>query len=424
MTALFAGPALAPSYAQGVTSRPACRTSKPRRCPGRANRHRRPRLPGPYARPEGDRPRFAQPEFSLTYAKYVGSSVSPERIARASRRWRSTAPCSTPCRASTACRRNNHGVLGLRQLRASFMGDFQVVRSVATLGCMTAHRLLQQRDGAGVAHPRHEPHDPRADARLVGGRHGQHAVHALDLHEVGGRSRRQRQNRPVDQPADSFASAANFLRGIGFKPACRRARKCSCRRASRSTRPTPRSKSRCAPWAAMGVKRAATQPCPMSTIPRRSSCPPAGAGPPSFSIQLQGGDELNRSTLYALAVGILARQIAGGPPVMQAPPADDEPLSRDTVIAPAVAAGQARPLYRRDRRTFGTQDTFGVRLFQKQVGLPADGHPTPDVVRRLQQRRGSLSQKSRTIAAKQMPSSRAQRGTFKTMSKGPSLRSG
>jgi membrane-bound lytic murein transglycosylase B len=26
-----------------------------------------------------------------------------------------------------------------------------------------------------------------------------------------------------------------------------------------------------------------------------------------------------------------------------------------------------------------------VRLFQKQVGLPADGHPTPDVVRRLQQ---------------------------------------
>ena len=40
----------------------------------------------------------------------------------------------------------------------------------------------------------------------------------------------------------------------------------------------------------------------------------------------------NRSTLYALSVGILARQIAGGPGVQQAPPADDEPISRDTVI--------------------------------------------------------------------------------------------
>ena len=51
----------------------------------------------------------------------------------------------------------------------------------------------------------------------------------------------------------------------------------------------------------------------------------------------------NRSTLYALAVGILARQIAGGPAVMQPPPADDEPLARDTVIDMhnQIARGQA-----------------------------------------------------------------------------------
>jgi membrane-bound lytic murein transglycosylase B len=33
----------------------------------------------------------------------------------------------------------------------------------------------------------------------------------------------------------------------------------------------------------------------------------------------------------------------------------------------------------------GPKTRSAVRLFQKQVGLPADGHPTPDMVRRLQQ---------------------------------------
>ena len=34
----------------------------------------------------------------------------------------------------------------------------------------------------------------------------------------------------------------------------------------------------------------------------------------------------------------------------------------------------------------GPKTRSAVRLFQKQVGLPADGHPTPEMVRRLQQR--------------------------------------
>ena len=33
----------------------------------------------------------------------------------------------------------------------------------------------------------------------------------------------------------------------------------------------------------------------------------------------------------------------------------------------------------------GPKTRSAVRLFQKQVGLPADGHPTPDMVARLQQ---------------------------------------
>jgi len=92
----------------------------------------------------------------------------------------------------------------------------------------------------------------------------------------------------------------------------------------------------------------------------------------------------NRSTLYALAVNILAQQIAGGPAVMQPPPTDDEPLSRDTVID--LQTRLARLGFYTDEADglLGPKTRSAVRLFQKQVGLPADGHPTPELVTRLQ----------------------------------------
>ena len=81
---------------------------------------------------------------------------------------------------------------------------------------------------------------------------------------------------------------------------------------------------------------------------------------------------------------ILAQQIAGGPAVMQPPPADDEPLSRDTVID--IQTRLARLGFYTDEADglLGPKTRSAVRLFQKQAGLPADGHPTPEMVARLQ----------------------------------------
>src|SRR4029077_15739527 len=61
---------------------------------------------------------------------------------------------------------------------------------------------------------------------------------------------------------------------------------------------------------------------------------PAGWRGPAFILypNFKAGMNWNRSTLYSLPVAILAQQIAGGPAVMQSAPADDAPLSRDTVI--------------------------------------------------------------------------------------------
>src|SRR5437899_1012988 len=79
-----------------------------------------------------------QPEFSLTYAKYVGSSVSPERIAKGQQKMAQN-------RALLDAIQGEYGVppqyimafWGLETNYGGYMGDFQVVRSVATLACMT-----------------------------------------------------------------------------------------------------------------------------------------------------------------------------------------------------------------------------------------------------------------------------------------------
>ncbi len=69
--------------------------------------------------------------------------------------------------------------------------------------------------------------------------------------------------------------------------------------------------------------------CPSPTTAPGSICPPARAGRPfwccsNFSVILK----YNNAASYALAVGLLADRMAGGPPVKHPWPRDERPLSR------------------------------------------------------------------------------------------------
>src|SRR6185369_2663114 len=113
---------------------------------------------------------------------------------------------------------------------------------------------------------------------------------------------------------------------------------------------------------------------------------PAGWRGPAFILypNFKAVMNWNRSTLYALSVAMLAQQIAGGTGVMQAPPSDDEPLSRDTVIDLQTRLAKLGFYTDEADGLLGPKTRSAVRLFQKQAGLPADGHPTPELVARLQ----------------------------------------
>jgi membrane-bound lytic murein transglycosylase B len=329
-----------------------------------------------------------QPEFTQTYAKYVGSSVSADRIAKGQQRLAQN-------RALLDAIQAEYGVppqyimafWGMETNFGSFMGDFGVVRSVATLACTTKRREFFSNETVQALRILVLDRMTREQLRgsWAGAMGNMQFMPSTFIKWGVDRDGNGRIDLWSSLP-DSFASAANYLRGVGFKPGLPSSEEVFLPQGFPLDQADSTIEKPVKAWAAMGVKRAGGAPLPNVDDPSSIILPAGWRGPafilyPNFKAVMNW----NRSTLYALAIGILARQIAGGPGVMQAAPADDEPLSRSSVIDMQTRLARLGLYTDEADGLVGPKTRSAVRLFQKQAGLPADGHPTPEVVRRLQQ---------------------------------------
>jgi membrane-bound lytic murein transglycosylase B len=329
-----------------------------------------------------------QPEFSLTYGKYIGNAITSDRIVKGQQKLQQYRGLLTDLE-------REYGVApqyiiafwGVETNYGSFMGDFSALRSVATLACMTKraaffanetiqalrilasnHMTTQQMKGSWAGAMGNMQFMPSTFTKWAVDRDGNGRIDIWN------------------SVPDALASAANFLRGIGFRPGLPAADEVTLPQNFPLEQADTTVEKPVRAWSAMGVRRAGGAPLPASDEPSSIILPAGWRGPafilyPNFKAVMNW----NRSTLYALSVTILAQQIAGGPTVMQPAPADDAPLSRDTVVD--LQTRLARLGFYTDEADglLGPKTRSAVRLFQKQVGLPADGHPTPDMVARLQQ---------------------------------------
>ena len=330
-----------------------------------------------------------QPEFSLTYAKYVGGTVSADRIAKGQQKM-------AQHRALLDALQGEYGVppqylmafWGIETNYGTYMGDFRVVRSVSTLACMTKRTAFFSNEtvqALRILDMNHMTSDQMRGswAGAMGNMQFMPSTFTKWAVDRDG-------NGKIDiwnSLPDAFASASNFLRGIGFKPGLPSSEEVVLPKGFPLDQADMTIEKPVRAWAAMGVRTAGGAALPVSDEPA-SIILPAGYRGPAFILypNFKAVMNWNRSTLYALSVGILARQIAGGPGVMQAPPSDDEPLSRDTVID--IQNRLARlGLYKDDTDgLLGPKTRSALRLFQQQTSLPADGHPSAETVRRLQSR--------------------------------------
>ena len=321
-TALLAGLAVAPSYAQGGDF-PSCLQS----IKAEAQRQGVPAAVTDRAF-QGLTPDqkvadldSRQPEFSLTYAKYVGNTVTPDRIVKGQQRM-------TQHRALLDALQAEYGVppqyimafWGIETNYGSFMGDLQVVRSVATLACMTKRQDFFSNETVQALRILNMNHMTREQMRgsWAGAMGNMQFMPSTFMKWGVDRDGNGRIDLWTSLP-DAFASAANFLRGIGFKPGLPSSEEVFLPQGFPLDQADSTIEKPVRAWAAMGVKKAGGAPLPNVEDPSSIILPAGWRGPafilyPNFKAVMNW----NRSTLYALAVGILAQQIAGGPPVMQA----------------------------------------------------------------------------------------------------------
>ncbi len=328
-----------------------------------------------------------QPEFTLTYGKYIANAVTPDRVARGQQKL-------AQYRGLLDALQREYGVpgqylvafWGVETNYGTYMGDFSALRSVATLACMTRrteffsnetvqalriladnHMTTQQMKGSWAGAMGNMQFMPSTFTKYAVDRDGNGRIDIWN------------------SMPDAFASAANFLRGIGFRPGLPAAEEVFLPQNFPLDQADTTVEKPVRAWGAMGVKRAGGGALPASDDPAAIILPAGWRGPafilyPNFKAVMNW----NRSTLYALSVTILAQQIAGGPAVARSAPPDDEPLSHATVVD--IQTRLARLGFYTDEADglLGPKTRSAVRLFQKQAGLPADGHPTPEMVARLQ----------------------------------------
>ncbi|WP_326533251.1 lytic murein transglycosylase [Pseudorhodoferax sp.] len=328
----------------------------------------------------------AQPEFTRSVWDYLDTAVSPQRVVRGQDKLLEVrAPVDAAAARYGVPAEIVVAIWGMESNYGSNYGDTPTIDALATLGfegrraawartqLLAALRILQRGD------------IPRE--RMLGswaGAMGQtqflpsnFLAYAVDADGDGRRD-------IWGSMADVTASTAHFLaregwqRGQPWGLEVRLPPDFDLGRADDTLR------QHSTQWATEGVRAADGAPLP--ELPDASLLLPAGARGPAFLVgpNFRAILRYNNATSYALAVGLLAQRIAGGPALQAAWPRELKPLSRNELQALQQAL-QARGF---DSGAIdgvlGPATRSAIRRWQRSAGLAADGYPTHALLEQLQ----------------------------------------
>ncbi|KQX22081.1 lytic murein transglycosylase [Variovorax sp. Root434] len=142
-----------------------------------------------------------------------------------------------------------------------------------------------------------------------------------------------------------------------------------------------------AQWTAEGLRAMDDRPLP--EFADGAVLLPAGAQGPAFLVgpNFRAVLRYNNSINYALAVGLLAQRLGGGPDVQVPWPRNLSALSRSQMTELQTALNQRGFATGAADGVMGPATREGLRRYQRSVGLPADGYPSAELLQRLQQPR-------------------------------------
>ena len=326
-----------------------------------------------------------QPEFSKPVGDYIKGAVNAERVAEARRKredltWlpRVEARFGVPAEILI-------GIWAMESEFGTIQGDFDVLRALATLAAGGRRRAWAETEILAVIRIIATRQATRAQLRgSWAGAMGQtqfepdaYLSTAVSL-DGGG---------PADiwnSSKDALASAANLLAKAGWVAGELWQREVILPAGfdySLTEGPTPTP----AGWAFLGVQTAdgggwsdIDQEAAMTLIL------PSGAGGPAFLVAPNHFviRKYNNSTAYALAVGLLADQIAGRP-ALRTPWPHETPLSVDDRTSAQQDLARLGFDPGAPDGVIGGKTRHALQAWQKARGLPADGYLSIEMVQRL-----------------------------------------
>ncbi|MBC8337558.1 MAG: lytic murein transglycosylase [Rhodospirillales bacterium] len=183
---------------------------------------------------------------------------------------------------------------------------------------------------------------------------------------------------------DMFASAANYLSRSGWRRGWTWGREVRLPKGFKLELTGLGVRKPLSSWRALGVQRMDGKSLP-DLAEEASIVLPAGYNGPAFLVYKNFRTILtwNRSILYAVAVGHLADRLVGAPPFKSKRPSVEVPLSRNDI------KDMQRLLTARGFDTGGSDGVAGpqtrsaIRAYQKKSLLPADGYPNMGLLERL-----------------------------------------
>ena len=322
-----------------------------------------------------------QPEFVQTFAGYLNTRVSEERVLRGRTLYERHAGF---LRELT----RTYGVpgqylvafWGLETNFGSYLGNMPTLDSLATLACdqrrseffseefVTALRVLE-RESLDPADMRGSWAGAMGHTQFMPSNYYRYAVDGDGDGLVNLWSSEK----------DALASGANFLSNLGWESGVRWGREVVLPDGFnyQLADSEPRSLKF---WAEKGVRRADSSPLPAAEVTARLLVPAGHEGPAfivydNFSVIMKW----NRSEFYALSVGHLADRIAGAGELHVPPPSQQAlPTSRIRAMQMALniagyQAGEADGI-------FGTSTRRALAAFEKDAGFISDGYPDEEVV--------------------------------------------
>jgi len=326
-----------------------------------------------------------QPEFTLTFWKYLDNAINPARI----RRGQKMMATHKRQLQKTALK---YGVQprfiaafwGLESNYGQYTGVFPVLGAVATL----AHD--KRRSGffraqllAALTIMSRGDVDTKVKGSWAGAMGNFQFIpttykgFAVD---ADGDGRRDLWNSFPDM----FASAANYLLRSGWQSGWTWGREVKLPQGFKLEISGLKIRKSLAHWQALGVRSIGGGNLPGGDV-EASLILPAGYSGPAFLIYKNYRTILtwNRSILYAIAVGHLADRLVGGGPLKTKRPAREVALSRLDVkdmqrrlAALGFDGGGSDGV-------IGPMTRSAIKAYQKQSLLPADGYPTMGLLERL-----------------------------------------